>query len=72
MKVTALLPDDLVKELRELTGSKTLTESLTIAVKGWISITKIKKLNEELEKKPLTFQKGYTAERVRELNRSSE
>ena len=67
MKVTAILPDPLIAELREFTGTPTLTESLSLAIKGWLRIEKIKRLNQKIAKKPLEF--SLSAEEIRELNR---
>ena len=43
MKVTALIPDELVQEVRELTQGKNITESLTIALNQWVDNQKLKK-----------------------------
>lgn len=43
MKVTALIPDELVQEVRELTQGKNITESLTIALNQWVHNQKLKK-----------------------------
>jgi hypothetical protein len=55
MKVTALIPDELIVEVRQLSKGKNITESLIIALKEWSAMKKIKVLNEELGKKPLQF-----------------
>ena len=49
MKVTALIPDSIVKEVQKYAGGKTLTESLILALKEWLSFKKIKKLNQKIE-----------------------
>lgn len=71
MKVTALLPDQLVSQIKTHANGKTLTESLTIALQEWLQLKKIAKLNQQIEKKPLEFEKGFTAGKVRALNRRS-
>ncbi len=71
MKVTAIIPDELVKELRKHSNSKTLTDCLIHAITEWVSITKIKQLNEQVAKSPLKFAKKYDAKSVRVLNRKS-
>ncbi|WP_447969772.1 DUF2191 domain-containing protein [Nitrospira sp. M1] len=71
MKVTTFLPDQLVSEVKIHAKGKTLTESLTIALQEWLQQKKIAKLNQQIEKKPLEFEKGFTAEKVRSLNRQS-
>ena len=42
MKVTALIPDELIKEVMELTGGKNITESVIIALKDYIANKKNK------------------------------
>lgn len=69
MKVTALIPDDLVKEVKHLAGGKNLTESLITALSEWISLKRIKTLNNEIESNPLEFSDAYKAGKVRSLNR---
>ena len=70
MKVTALISDELVSEVRELTGGSNITESLVLALTDWLHIQKLKAISNSLEESPLDFQKGFDAETVREQNRS--
>ncbi len=44
MKVTTLIPDDLIVEVKHYAGGKNLTESLISALKEWVSQRKIKEL----------------------------
>ena len=69
MKVTALIPDDLVGEVQELAHGKTLTESLIIALKEWRSIQKLRSLKNRIKSAPLSFRRGYSASRARAVNR---
>ena len=69
MKVTALMDDQLVKEVRQFSGGKNITESLVTALTEWVNLQKIKKLNAEIERKPFQFQPDFTAASVRALNR---
>ncbi len=69
MKVTAIIPDDLVSEVQRLAGKKNLTESIIAALREWAALQKIRELNRRVEKHPLRFQPGFTAESVRALNR---
>ena len=69
MKVTALIPDNIIKELKQFAGGRTLTESLIIALTEWISLKKIKKLNHLVEDHPLNFQEGVSAAQIRSANR---
>ena len=63
------MPDELVSEVRELSGGKNITESITIALSEWLKIQKLKNLSQLIENKPLEFREGYSAEQIRELNR---
>jgi hypothetical protein len=69
MKVTALIPDDLVKDVKHFTGGKNTTESLITALEEWLSLKKIQSLNEDIVKKPLEFYKNFSASKNREINR---
>jgi len=71
MKVTALIPDDLVNEVKDLTHGKNITESLIFALSEWIRMQKLKKLKDKIKSTPLSFQKGFSAESVRSLNRKT-
>lgn len=68
-KVTALIPDEILKQVQEAAPAKTLTESLITALKEWIYSNEIKKLNKSIKEKPLKFKSGFTAQNARELSR---
>ena len=70
MKVTALIPDDLIIEVKQYAGGKNLTESLIAALKEWVSLRKIKDLNKQVKKKPLQFVDDFSADTVRSINRN--
>jgi len=69
MKVTALLPDDLISDVQQLTQGKNITESLIKALSEWVSIQRIKSLNSQVAKTPLVFKNGFSAYSVRKINR---
>ena len=69
MKVTALIPDQLIHDVRHISGEATITDALIVALKGWTSLEKIKELNRAVEKTPLEFVGGYSASSIRKLNR---
>lgn len=69
MKVTAILPDELVNDVRKMTGGATITDSLIIALKSFTSKQRLLKVMEKVRKEPLTFQDGFSAAKVRKLNR---
>jgi len=70
MKVTALIPDELIEDVKRLSGGKNITESLIIALKHYVRSLKLDNLMEEVHKNPLEFQEGFTAYKVRKLNRN--
>jgi hypothetical protein len=69
MKVTAILPDELVFEIQKYTAGKNITDSLQKALSEWLKLAKVKKLNEKLKRIPLEFAPGYSADKVRKINR---
>jgi hypothetical protein len=69
MKVTAILPDNLISEVKHLSKGKNITDSLVIALNEWVNLKNISKLNSHIKKHPLQFQSNYTAEKIREINR---
>jgi hypothetical protein len=70
MKVTAILPDELVIEIQKYTGGKNITDSLQKALSEWLKLAKVKKLNQKLKKVPLQFADGFSAEKARKTNRT--
>lgn len=68
MKVTAILPNDIVRDVKEFTGGKNITDSLVKALKDWLYMKRIEKLNKQLSDNPVEFDEGFSAERIRALN----
>jgi hypothetical protein len=69
MKVTAIIPDSLIREIQQQSGGKNITESITIALKEWRNIKRLKTLNRIIEKKPLALKSAKSYLRIREVNR---
>jgi len=69
MKVTAILPDELVFEVKELAEGRTITEGLLIALKEWTAMQRLKALNAEVSDKPLEFNDNFDPQDNRERNR---
>ena len=69
MKVTAIIPDDLVADVKQLTRGKNITDSLIKALSEWVSIQKIKSLNTQIAQTPLVFKKRFSGSSVRKINR---
>jgi bifunctional ADP-heptose synthase (sugar kinase/adenylyltransferase) len=67
MKVTAIIPDELVKQTQILSKAKNTTEAMIIALNSYISLEKLKAMGESINKTPLQFK--HTAQEIRDLNR---
>ena len=67
MKVTAIIPDDLVNTVKEYTQSSTITEAITIALKDWVDIHNIKELNKKIAQNPIYINNG---QQIRKINRT--
>jgi bifunctional ADP-heptose synthase (sugar kinase/adenylyltransferase) len=67
MKVTAIIPDKLVKEAQILSNAKNITDAMIIALNAYVSLEKMKSMGELINKSPMQFK--YTAQEVRDLNR---
>jgi hypothetical protein len=69
MKVTAIIPDEIIKDVQKYTEGKNITDSLIKALKDWLYAKRIEDLNETLARNPVRFKKGYSAEGIRNLNK---
>jgi len=67
MKVTAIIADDLINNVKAYTRSSTVTEAITIALKDWLDIHTIKELNKQISQNPIHIDNGR---QIREINRS--
>jgi hypothetical protein len=67
MKVTAIIADDLINNVKAYTRSSTVTEAITIALKDWVDIYNIKELNKQIKNNPIIINNGQN---IREINRS--
>ena len=68
MKVTAILPDEIINDVQEFTGGKNITDSLLKALNDWLYTKRIEKLNGSVKKNPVEFIEEFTADKVRTLN----
>jgi hypothetical protein len=66
MKVTAIIADDLVNDVKAYTQSSTVTEALTIALKDWLDLYNIKELNKKIARRPVFIK---NSQKIREANR---
>ena len=69
MKVTTLLPDEMINEVRKFSGGKNITESLQIALNDYLQRQKLRKAMKKLKQSPLEFSKGFSADAIRKINR---
>ncbi len=68
MKITALIPDEMIKEAMEFSKTSTVTDALKTALAHYIAIEKIKQASKSIVSEPLEFY--YTAEQLRSKNQS--
>ena len=68
MKVTAIIPDEIIADVQKYTGGKNITDSLIKALNDWLYTRRIKDLDQMLVEEPLEFREGYSASRVRNLS----
>ncbi len=70
MKVTALIPDELIEKVKSKSGGKNITESLIIALKEYLNEQKVDDLIKMVKDEPIVWHKNYTAEGIRKINRN--
>jgi hypothetical protein len=68
MKVTAIIPDEIINDVQEYTEGKNITDSIVKALSDWLYIKRIQKLNNELKNEPLQFAEGFNAYNARKQN----
>ena len=69
MKVTAILPDDLIEQVRLQAPAKTLTESITTALRDWVAQQRIRQSNPQRFQPPI---ERYSDERLAEFEQHHE
>lgn len=70
MKVTALIPDDLIEKVKAKSGGKNITESLIIALNEYLNEKKIDALIDKVNQEPLVLNDSFTAYGIRKINRN--
>ena len=68
MKVTTILPDDLIADIKSYAKGKNLTESLITALNDWRYHKRVEELNRQLNEEPIEFNDGFSAEKIRKMN----
>ena len=66
MKVTALIPDDMIRDVKKYSRGRNITEGLLIAITDYLSRQRIKKV----QTKPLEFRNNFSAAGIRKINRA--
>jgi hypothetical protein len=69
VKVTAVLPEEMINEIRKFSGGKSIAESLRIALTDYLQRQKFRKVMRELRQNPLEFTKDFTGKNIRRINR---
>jgi hypothetical protein len=69
MKITAIIPDEIIADVQKYTGGKNITDSLIKALNDWLYTRRLKDLDQMLVEEPLEFKEGYSASRVRKLSK---
>jgi hypothetical protein len=69
MKVTALIPDGLIDEVKKLTGGSNVTQSIIIALEDFTARQRISRTIQKIKRQPLIFRENYSAAQIRRLNR---
>jgi hypothetical protein len=69
MKVTALIPEDMIRDVKKYSGGRNITDSLLIALTDYLSRQRIKKLVKRVKAKPLEFRSDFSADLIRKINR---
>ena len=69
MKVTALVDDDLIAEVKRIAKAKNITEGLVTALKYYVDRHRIDEVIAEVEREPFQFREGFTPYGNRDQNR---
>jgi hypothetical protein len=67
MKVTAIIADRLINDVKAHSRSATITEAITVALKDWLELYNIKELNKKIIQNPIIINNGN---QIREINRA--
>ena len=66
IEVTAIIDDDLVKNVKAYTQSSTVAEAITVVLKDWLDNYNIKELNKDIILNPIYIEDW---QKNREINR---
>jgi hypothetical protein len=65
MKVTAIIPDEIISDVKKYTGGKNITDSLIKALNDWLYRQRINHLSNDLKQNPVRFREDFTGEENR-------
>lgn len=68
MKVTAIIPDEIITDVQKFTEGKNITDSLIKALNDWLYSKRIEFLNEKVSQAPVKFKEGFSADDIRKLS----
>ena len=66
MKITAIVPDEMIREAMRYAKADTVTETLKTALTAYIANQKLKELGSYVMEEPLQFK--YSAKTLRDKN----
>lgn len=69
MKVTAIISDELIEKVREISGGRNITDSVTKALEYYVKQHNIQYVIDEIEKEPLQFNEPALPYGLRAINR---
>jgi hypothetical protein len=69
MKLTALVADELLDEVKLRAGFATTTECVVFALQEWVAAKRLSEVASELRRKPLRFVDGFSGARARKQSR---
>ena len=64
MKITALVPEELIQDVKKYSGGKNITESIIIALNDYINRQRIKKSVQKIKKNQIEFVVEFSEEQV--------
>ncbi len=68
MKVTIELEQDLIENIKKLTGEQTQAEAVQNALQEWLRIQELRHLRQMIEEQPFEFH--HSAQKLRSMNQS--
>lgn len=70
MKVTALIPDQLIESAKKYSHAKTTTECLIYILEEWVNKQKLLELHQKVTQSPLQFDNSFNTKKIRTLRHS--